>query len=430
MTEIAPSAAQAAAGAALVQVLAQHRTGILSTLIRRVGGDFERAEDALAEACRSALGDWPRAGVPASPAGWLVTAASRRFMDAERCGARRGDALSDLARDQRAHAGNQSEDPEMVRDARLDFGSDDDMLRLVFTCCHPALARATRVALTLNAVSSLDAHAIARAFLVDEAAMAKRLARAKQKIRDAGIAFALPRAGDVPERLQDVLKTIELIFNEGYVQSRGAELGAPALVREALHLAHALRGLLPNDTEVLGLLALILFTDARRPARADADGRLVRLPDQDRSLWDTDAIRAARGILAEAVKAGGAGPFVLRAALSAEHSIAEAAEMTRWDRIVGLYDALLEVEPSGVLRLNRAIAIGECEGPEAMLRALDAIEEDGALSLHYYHIARGDALARTGRRAEARTAYERALAMAANGAEREHIAGRITGLEG
>ncbi len=424
MTSSQPSAVRAA----LVEALDGHRPGILSALIRRAGGDFERAEDALAEACRGALIEWERAAVPSNPAGWIVTAAMRRLADETRRGTRQGDAVSALASERRGGPGAQTEEGDMVRDARLDFGSDDDLLRLVFTCCHPSLARITRVALTLNAVSGLDAHAIARAFLVDEAAMSKRLTRAKQKIRDAGIAFTVPRASDVPERLQDVLKTVELIFNEGYAQARGAELGAPGLVREALHLAHALRGLLPRDTEVMGLLALILFTDARRPARVDAQGRLVRLPDQDRSLWDATAIRAARGLLAEAVKAGGAGPFVLRAALSAEHSTAFAAEETRWDRIVGLYDALLEQEPSGVLRLNRAIALGEWKGPQAMLEALNAIDGDGAASLHYLHVARGDGLARLGDLHGARLSFERGLAQAQNQTEREHIAQRLAEL--
>ena len=418
-----------AAGAALAAALEQHRSAILSALIRRAGGDFERAEEALAEACSNALEDWERTGVPGNAPGWLVTVATRRLMDVARRGVRRGDVLSGLVRDQQVHSENPSEDSEMVRDARLDFGSSDDMLRLVFTCCHPSLARTTRVALTLNAVCGLEAHAIARAFLVGDAAMVKRLARAKLKIRDAGIAFAIPRADEIPGRLQDVLKTIELIFNEGYAQARGTELGVPALVREALHLSRSLCEVLPHDTEVLGLLALILFTDARRPARVDVDGRLVRLPNQNRSLWDKAAIRAARGVLTKAVRAGGAGPFVLRAALSAEHSTAESAEATRWDRIVGLYDALLEIEPSGVLRLNRAIALGEQEGPQAMLDALEAVEEASVLSMHYYHVARGDALARLGRGPEARRAYSQGETLAENEAERQHIAERITVLD-
>ncbi|MEM9382342.1 MAG: DUF6596 domain-containing protein [Planctomycetota bacterium] len=405
---------------ALAAVARDGRTRLLAGLIRRAGGDFERAEDALSDAFAAALTRWPEDGVPREPGAWLATVAARRLAEGARADVRARDAADQVATDE------EGED-DVVRDARIDFGGDDDGLRLVFTCCHPALAPETRVALTLNAVSGLDAAAIARAFVVDERAMAQRLTRAKRKIREAGIPFRAPSFADLGERLPDVLKTIELVFNEGHTAARGARLDAPDLADEGVRLARALHGLLPDEPEVAGLLALLLFADARRAARLDAGGDLVRLPDQDRSLWDAGKTREASALLGAAAAAGAAGPFVLRAALSGEHSTAPSAAATRWPRLVALYDALLSIEPSPLVALNRAVAVGEAEGPAAMLDALDGLEEvlDG---VHYLHVARGDAFARLGRLAEARQALERARGLARNEAERQHVAGRLAAL--
>ena len=320
----------------------------------------------------------------------------------------------------------------MVRDARLDFGSDDDTLRLVFACCHPALSPEARVALTLNAVQGLDASAIAAAFLVDVGAMQRRITRAKQKIRDAGIEFAVPSGLERDARMLDVLKVVELVFNEGYAAARGARLDAPDLAGSALDTARSLARIAPDEPEVLGLLALILFSHARRAARTGRDGSIVLLADQDRAQWDRALIAEGSRALARAVSLGGDGRYVLRAALSAEHARASTAAETRWDRIVALYDRLLAQEPSGVVALNRAVAVGEASGPEAMLGALDAIARDrdrmAAARSHYFHAARADALTRLGRAGDARRALVAAIAAAHNGAERAELSRRLDAL--
>ena len=397
--------------AAIEAAMRTDRLRLMGGLVRRAGGDYVRAEDALAEACADAIAQWPRSGVPERPSAWLATAATRRLVDGHRSSARRRETESIDAED--------ISEPSSMRDARLDFGSDDDTLRLVFTSCHPALAPATRVALTLNAVSGLDSPSIARAFCVEESAMTKRLTRAKTKIRDAGIRFRAPAPHEIPERLPDVLKTIELVFNEGYSRARGADLDAPDLAREGLHLARELCRLMPNEAESRGLLALILLTSARREARVDPGGELVLLEDQDRTRWDSAAIDEGRAVLARAVRAGGAGPYVLRAALAGEHSCARSFEETNWTRIVDLYDALLELEPSPVIALNRAVAIGESKGAESMITALDAIA--GLDDSHYLHVARGEALSRLGRSDDAASAFQRALELVSNERERAAI---------
>lgn len=392
---------------------------LMAGLVRRARGDYVRAEDALGDACAEALVQWERDGVPGDPAAWLATAAARRFID----GARRIEVRREVSGDTDLGPSEAAEDHGEMRDARLDFGSDDDTLRLIFTSCHPSLAPLTRVALTLNAVSGFDAMSIARAFLVDEPAMAKRLSRAKVKIRDAGIAFSVPSAREIPERLPDVLKAIELVFNEGYSRARGDAFDAPDLAQEALQLAGELARLLPHEPETLGLLAMVQFTHARRAARVSAAGDLVRLADQDRTLWDWTLIEEGRSTLRSAVLADGSGPYVLRAALTGEHSRAQHASDTRWSQIVGLYDALLEWEASPVIALNRAVAVGESDGPAPMLSALEAI--DGLDGSHYYHVARGDALERLGLTADAQAAFRAGLSLARNAKEAGVIRSRL-----
>lgn len=412
---------------ALERAVQHDRPRLVGLCTRLCGGDVERAEEAVAAAFAEAVARWPEAGVPAAPGAWLTVVARRRLADELR---RRGRAMGgedEGGGDALEAVRAPGEAPE-ARDARLDFGSDDDVLRLLFTCCHPALAPETRVALTLHLVSGFDAYTVARAFLVPEATMAKRLTRAKGKIRDAGMPFGVARDEQVPERLAEVRRTLELVFNEGYVQARGGTLDAPSLAEEAVRLARELARLVPEDTESLGLAAMLAFIQARRPARTDAEGRLVPLPEQDRSLWDGSLVAAGRRLLSTAVAAGGEGPFVLRAALASEHSTAPTAEATRWDQIVALYDALLEHEPSAVVRLNRAVAVGEAAGPARMLEDLQALEGDLA-SYQHFHVARGEALARLGRDLEARTSFGRALELCMNDVERSHIIERMGRLD-
>lgn len=410
---------------ALAGAVRDSHARLIGGLGRRAGGDLFRAEDALGEACAEALERWPRSGIPERPGAWLWTAAMARLVDGHRSERAR--------RDREALRG--ADTPEAAdgpaRDDAIDFGSADDTLRLLFACCHPSLDPRSRVALTLNAVSGLQASLIARAFLVDDGAMSKRIVRAKAKIRDAGIGMEVPAAGELPERLPDVLKVIELIFNEGYVSSRsGADrLTTPDLAREALRLAGELAALVPDEPEVIGLVALIELTHARAAAREAPEGGLVTLRDQDRSLWDRDAVERGLAHLDRAARLGGDGPFVLRAALSAEHSRAARPEDTDWTRIVALYDALLRREPSGVVQLNRAVAVGEVSGPGPMLEALAAIDDRAVWSSHYGWVAKAEALGRCGRAVEARGAFAEALRRVRSDVERRHIEGMMAALD-
>jgi len=389
---------------------------VLATLIRLLG-DFDTAEDALHEAFRAALEQWPREGVPASPAAWLVSAGRYRAIDAIRR-QRRFEPLEDP---------DAEVDPASLDPAEPEL-LEDDQLRLVFTCCHPALAPDAQIALTLREVCGLATEHIARAFLVPVPTVAQRIVRAKAKIRDARIPYEVPGAAELPERLASVLRVIYLVFNEGYAASDGEALTRADLCAEAIRLARQLLRLLP-EPEVAGLLALMLLHESRRAARTDAAGDLVLLADQDRSLWDAERIAEGCRLVETALASRRFGPYCLQAAIAAVHAEAARAEDTDWPQIVGLYDVLRRVEPSPVVELNRAVALAMRDGPAAGLAEIDALLARGGLE-HYHpaHVARAELLTRLGRTEEARAAWQRALALTRQGPERRHIERRLAAL--
>ncbi|MFC6239471.1 RNA polymerase sigma factor [Longivirga aurantiaca] len=387
----------------------------VATLARLVG-DIGLAEEAVQEAFAIALERWPRDGVPPSPTGWIVTTARNRAIDRARREALRDDKHAEavaLAEQLRP------DEPEEVGPVR------DDRLRLVFTCCHPALAPEARVALTLRLIAGLQTAQIARAFLVSETTMAQRLVRAKNKIRAARIPYRVPAEHDLPDRLTPVLAVVYLVFNEGYLSSDGENAERADLVEESVRLARLLVELMPDEPEALGLLALLLLTLARRPARFDDAGDLVLLPDQDRSLWDAALVQEGQDLVRKCLRRNAPGPYQLQAAISAVHSDAASAESTDWAQIVALYDHLLAVAPSPVVALNRAVAVAELRGPVEGLALVDALDLDG---YHLAHAVRAELLRRTGDDAGARTAYDRALGLVTNPAERRHLERRIATL--
>jgi RNA polymerase sigma-70 factor (ECF subfamily) len=387
----------------------------VATLARLVG-DVGLAEEAVQEALAVALETWPRTGVPPSPTGWIVTTARNRAIDRARREARRGDkhaaaaALADQLR---------PDEPEEVGAVQ------DDRLRLVFTCCHPALAPEARVALTLRLIAGLQTAEIARAFLVSETTMAQRLVRAKNKIRAAHIPYRVPAEHDLPDRLTPVLAVVYLVFNEGYLASDGANAEREDLVAESVRLARLLVDLMPDEPEALGLLALLLLTLSRRPARFDDAGDLVLLPDQDRSLWDASLIAEGHELVRRCLRRNAPGPYQLQAAIAAVHSDAASVEATDWSQIVALYDHLLAIAPSPIVALNRSVAVAEVRGPAEGLVLVDALDLDG---YHLLHAVRAELLVRTGDVEAARTAYDRALERVANPAERRHLERRRAAL--
>ena len=391
---------------------------VLATLIRLLG-DFELAEEALHEAFRAALEQWPRDGVPDRPRAWLVSAG--RFMAI--------DQLRRQARFEPLEIERHDVAAEETESAVLE-GVPDDRLRLIFTCCHPALAVDAQVALTLREVCGLATEEIAAAFLIPAPTLAQRIVRAKAKIRDARIPYEVPAASEIPERLEPVLRVVYLVFNEGYAASSGTSLVRHDLCAEAIRLARLLVELLP-EPEAVGLLALMLLQDSRRTARMSASGELVLLDEQDRSLWNRAQIEEGTALVDRLLAARRIGPYTLQAAIASVHARAPDAGATDWRQIVVLYDALLHLEPSPVIELNRAVAVAMRDGPASGLALVDALLERGELAgYRLAHAARADLCRRLGRTAQARAAYQRALELTSQEAERRFLARRLAELDG
>ncbi|MCQ2032004.1 RNA polymerase sigma factor [Stutzerimonas zhaodongensis] len=392
---------------------------VLATLIRLLG-DFDLAEEALHDAFMAAVQQWPRDGLPANPRAWLVSAGRFKAIDGLRRRARFDASLSLLADE----LDNQAE-PEWERD-----DLEDDRLRLIFTCCHPALPADAQVALTLREVCDLKTEEIARAFLASPSTVAQRIVRAKQKIRDAAIPYRVPTRDELPARLNSVLRVIYLVFNEGYSASCGSELIRADLSGEAIRLARLLLGLLP-DPELMGLLALMLLHDSRRAARTDDAGDLVRLDEQDRSRWNPEQIAEGAALVQRALASRRIGPYTLQAAIVAVHAEAPSAAQTDWSQIVGLYELLLRINPSPVIELNRAVALAMRDGAEAGLELIDELLDRGELrNYHLLHSARADFCRRLGRLPEARDAYRAALALAQLEPEKRFLQKRLDELNG
>ncbi|MEV0487706.1 RNA polymerase sigma factor [Streptomyces sp. NPDC050508] len=392
---------------------------VVATLIR-VTGDWDLAEECAQDAFAQALDRWRRDGIPRRPGAWLTTTARNRALDVlrrEAVGAAKLREVAVLGRDEGPY------DPEYDGD---DSGVEDDRLRLVFTCCHPALPIEARVALTLRTLAGLTTPEIARAFLVPEATMAQRLVRAKKKIRNAGIPYRVPPAHLLPERTTGVLGVVYLLFNEGYAATSGADLVRTNLCAEAIRLARVLSRLMPDEPEVLGLLALLLLHDARRATRVDAAGELVTLEDQDRTAWDRAEVDEGAALLETALRRGRPGPYQIQAAIAACHTTAPTAEDTDWADIAGLYGELERFVPSAVVRLNRAVAVGMAEHPDEGLELVGELERSEELAdYHLLPATRADLLRRSGRTAEAAEAYERALELVENDAERRFLESRL-----
>jgi RNA polymerase sigma-70 factor (ECF subfamily) len=377
----------------------------VATLVRRFG-DIDVAEEAVQEAFVEAVRRWPERGIPPSPAGWIITTAKNRAIDRLRRESLRDDKQSEaiLLVDQ-----DEPDEIEVV---------DDDQLRLIFTCCHPSLAINAQVALTLRLIAGLQTDEIARAFLVTEPTMAQRLVRAKRKIKAANIPYRIPGDAELPNRLKPVLAVIYLVYNEGHLATSGDQLTRRDVTGEAIRLARLLAGLMPDEPETIGLLALLLLTESRRPARTGPEGELIRLPDQDRDLWDRQLIDEGQDLVRACLRRDRPGPYQIQAAIAAVHADARHASETDWGQIVVLYDQLLGLTASPIVGLNRAIALAETGAVEPALSLIDRLDIG---DYHLFHAARGDLLERLGRLAEAAEAYSTAATLTSNAAETEHL---------
>jgi RNA polymerase sigma-70 factor, ECF subfamily len=385
----------------------------------RVAGDMDLAEECVQDAYVSALDAWTRDGVPSSPGAWLTVAARRRALDAHRRDRTLRTKLPLLVKPEAAD-GPDIEEPEVIA---------DDRLRLVFTCCHPALAREAQVALTLRLICGLTTSEIAQSFLVSETTMAARVTRAKKKISAARIAYRVPAAAELPDRLDAVLTVVHLLYTAGHTAPSGPDLVRHDLVSRAFDLTRMLAELMPDEREVRGLLALMLLTDARRGTRTTADGRLLPLEEQDRGQWDAAAIAEGSRLVVSALRGGRPGRFALQAAIAALHAEAASFADTDWPQVVGLYDELLRVWPSPVVDLNRAVAVSMLAGPEAGLSEVDRLERDGRLDgYRYLYSTKADLLRRLGRYRDAASAYRAALQLADSGPERDFLTARLTAI--
>jgi RNA polymerase sigma-70 factor (ECF subfamily) len=392
---------------------------ILATLVRLLG-EIDIAEDALHDAFKVALEQWPVEGIPANPRSWLVSAGRFKAIDRLRRNARFDTSLDSITGLVDASA----KDPSDLADE----GVSDDQLRMIFTCCHPSLTPESRIALTLREVCGLTTEEIASAFLATPSALAQRIVRAKSKIRDARIPYEVPAPADIPGRLDAVLQVVYLVFNEGYSASSGGSLTRPDLSEEAIRLGRLLLELLP-EPEAMGLLALMLIQESRRTARTSAEGDLILLEDQDRSLWNREYIAEGSALVERALLSRRFGPYTIQAAIAAVHAGAPNAAATDWQEIVGLYDVLIRAEPSPVVELNRAVAVAMRDGPQAGLLLIDAILARGDLSdYHLAHSARGELCRRLGRVDEARASYKRALSLVRQEPERRLLERRLRGL--
>jgi RNA polymerase sigma-70 factor (ECF subfamily) len=399
---------------------------MLATLIRLLG-DFDLAEEAMHEAFAAALSLWPGSGVPGNPRPWLISTARYKAIDTLRRRARFDASQDELARHLEAQwsSAERSNEEDGLEDDHL----DDDRLRLIFTCCHPFLAPEAQVALTLREVCGLTTEEIARAFLITPGTLAQRIVRAKAKIRETPIPYEVPTPQELPERLGAVLHVIYLVFNEGYSAAAGAEVTRAELTGEAIRLGRLLTELQP-EPEVIGLLSLMLIQESRRAARTSPTGELILLENQDRSLWNREQIAEGAALLEKALKSRRFGAYTLQAAIAAVHAAAESTAATDWHQIVALYNQLVRIQPSPVVQLNRAVAIAMCDGPEAGLTHIDAVLEHGELANYYLaHSARADMYRRLGRTAEARSSYEKALALTQQEPEQQFLQDRIRQLK-